>query len=65
MSAPDIDLSTVEYRSSSPTLVKALRILADDANTEEGLLEGVLHEAAARIEELTAHLRATCLRGYW
>lgn len=58
VSEADIDLSTVEPRSSSPTLVNALRILADDANTEEGLLEGVLLEAAARIEELEERIGA-------
>lgn len=40
-------------KTPDATLVSALRLLATDIRSSEGLAEGVLHEAADRIEELS------------
>jgi hypothetical protein len=44
-------------RSSTDTLVKALRIIARDMKTSEGLFEAALLEAAGRLQELDARLK--------
>jgi hypothetical protein len=39
-------------RSSTQSLIKALRVLAQDIESEKGLIEAVLIESASRLEEL-------------
>ena len=44
-------------RSTTDTLIKAVRIIASDHATAEGLVETVLLEAADRLQELDARLK--------
>jgi hypothetical protein len=44
-------------RSSTETLIKALRILAAAINTGDGVAEAALLEAAERLQELDSKLR--------
>jgi len=44
-------------RSSTETLIKALRILADALRTGDGVAEAALLEAADRLAELDARLK--------
>jgi hypothetical protein len=44
-------------RSSTETLIKALRILAAALNTGDGVAEAALLEAAERLQELDSKLR--------
>jgi hypothetical protein len=44
-------------RSSTETLIKALRILAAALNTGDGVAEAALLEAADRLQELDSKLR--------
>lgn len=38
--------------SSTHTLIGALQIISREANTEDGVIEGTLNEAASRLQEL-------------
>jgi len=44
-------------RSSTETLVKALRVLAAGLHTGDGVAEAALLEAAGRLQELDARLK--------
>jgi ABC-type transporter Mla subunit MlaD len=43
----------------TPTLIRALRILARDIHSDDGVANCVIDEAALRLEELDDHLTAT------
>lgn len=43
------------HKTRTSTLIKALRIIADDIKTEEGLYEAAIYEAAERLEELSVY----------
>ena len=43
-------------RSSTATIVHAMRILEDDIKSDDGIANGAIAEAADRIEELVALL---------
>lgn len=45
-------------KTPDATLVSALRKLANDIQSSEGLAEGVLHEAADRIGELARSIKS-------
>lgn len=40
-------------KTNDKTLIEALRILARDIETDDGVVNACLHEAANRLEELT------------
>jgi hypothetical protein len=42
----------------TPTLIRAMRILARDIHSEDGVSNEVIDEAALRLEELDDHLTA-------
>lgn len=42
-------------RSSNETLIRALRILANDIKSEDGVAQAAIFEGAQRIEELMDH----------
>jgi ABC-type transporter Mla subunit MlaD len=43
----------------TPTLIRALRILARDIHSDDGVANEAISEAALRLEELDDHLTAT------
>ncbi len=45
-------MSTPTRRSSTPTIISALRILARDVQSQDGVANEALREAADRMEEL-------------
>ena len=50
-------------RSTTPTLIAAMRILAADIQSDDGIPNGAIHEAADRLEELSkSHARYEFLR---
>jgi hypothetical protein len=42
-------------RSTTETLISALRVLANDIESDEGVVEAALSEAANRLEEMSRH----------
>jgi hypothetical protein len=50
-------------RSSTETLIKALRVLAHDIKTEDGVANTAISEAADRLEEL--HISSLAIAGPW
>jgi hypothetical protein len=47
-------------RSSTPTLIAALRILANDIQSEDGVANAAIAEAADRLQELNETLQELC-----
>jgi hypothetical protein len=45
-------------RSSTPTLIAALRVLGNEIETDDGVANGVMFEAADRLYELSRHMEA-------
>jgi hypothetical protein len=45
-------------RSSTPTLIAALRVLGNEIETDDGVANGVMFEAADRLYELSRHIEA-------
>jgi hypothetical protein len=45
-------------RSSTPTLIAALRVLGHDIETDDGVANGVMFEAADRLYELSRHMES-------
>ena len=43
-------------RSSTHTLIGALQVISRDLNTEDGVMEGAIDEAAIRLQELDAEV---------
>ena len=43
-------------RSSTHTLIGALQVISRDLNTEDGVMEGAIDEAAVRLQELDAEV---------
>ena len=42
-------------RSTTPTIIAAMRILAADIQCDDGIANGAIHEAADRLEELSSY----------
>ena len=42
-------------RSTTPILISAMRILAADIQSDDGIANGAIHEAADRLEELSSY----------
>jgi len=50
-------------RSTTPTIIAAMRILAADIQCDDGIANGAIHEAADRLEELSkSHARYEFVR---
>lgn len=45
-------------RSTTETLIKALRILAEDIQSDDGVANACIAEAADRLEELSNEIKA-------
>jgi hypothetical protein len=52
-------------RSSTTTLISALRILARDIKSEDGVANAAIAEAADRLEELNREIHADTTRLEW
>jgi len=49
----------MEMTTPTPTLIRAMRILARDLPSDDGVANEAIAEAALRLEELDDHLTAT------
>ena len=50
-------------RSTTPTIISAMRTLAADIQCDDGIANGAIHEAADRLEELSiSHARYEFVR---